>query len=111
MHEVPVRRQRFTPAERARLLVSYRQSGLTQRKFAQLNKLSVSCLRQWLRKFKPEVAIDAPPSFMQLPGGLPLAEVSRASYKILFAGGQSLDVCTGFRAEELAQICQILHRL
>lgn len=111
MQRNPVPRQRFIPAQRARLLASYRQGDLTQREFALRNKISVSCLSTWLRKSKPDTVGDAPPSFIQMPGGLPLVGVSRVVYKILFAGGHSLEVGHGFRAEELTQICQLLHRL
>ena len=111
MQRKPVPRQRFTPAQRAKLLASYHQGDLTQREFALRNRLSVSCLSIWLRKSKPNTVGDAPPSFIQLPGGLPSVEVSRAAYKILLAGGHSLEVSRGFRAEELTHICQMLHRL
>ena len=111
MQRKPVSRQNFTPDQRASLLAAYRQGDLTQREFARRNKLSVSCLCLWLRKSKPGAAGDAPPSFIRLPGGLPLAEVSHAAYKIVFAGGHGLEVPVGFRAEELAELCRILHRL
>ena len=110
MQRKPASRQRFTPDQRTRLLAAYRQGDLTKREFARRNKLSVSCLGLWLRKSKLEAAGDAPPSFIRLPGGLPLAEVSQAAYKIIFAGGHRLEVPVGFRTEELAELCRILDR-
>jgi transposase-like protein len=104
-------RQRFTPSERARLLAAYRRSDLTQREFASRHELSVACLSAWLRKFKSTKVDDVPSAFMEMPGGLPRAEISRAAYKIQFPGGLNLEVSEGFRLEELTQLCQMVRGL
>ena len=111
MPNKPSARQRFTSAERARLLSAYHQSDLTQRDFALRNHLSVSCLSTWLRKSRLSKADDAPPAFIQMPGGLPLAEVSRFDYEIRFPGGHSLKVPPGFSGEELTLLCRIVRGL
>jgi transposase-like protein len=43
-------RRRFTPAQRAEFVARYRQSGLTQRAFADQHKVGLSTLVQWLRR-------------------------------------------------------------
>ena len=111
MQRKPASRLRFTPEQRAALLTAYRQGDLTQREFALRNKLSVSCLGLWLRKSKSGRVGEVPPSFIRLPGGLPLAGVSQIAYKILFAGGHGLEVPVGFQAGELAELCRILRDL
>lgn len=88
--------------------MAYRASDLTQREFALRNKLSISCLSVWLRKSK---SANLPPTLIEMPGGLPRAEISRAAYKIRFPGGHSLEVAEGFRREELTQLCQIVRGL
>lgn len=111
MQEKRIPRQRFTPAQRAKLLTAYRQGAITQREFALQNNLSVSCLQNWLRKSAPPGDVASSAAFIQLPGGLPMAGASRPAYKILFLGGHSLEVDGGFRAEEVAQLSQILRAL
>jgi transposase-like protein len=56
---------RFSAAERARLLTLYRQSGLTQKDFAEQHGLKLTALRQWL--YRPgKQAGETKPLFQEL---------------------------------------------
>lgn len=60
-----VSQARFSPAERAHLLTLYRQSGLTQRDFAERHGLKLTALRQWL--YRPgKQSAEAKPLFQEL---------------------------------------------
>jgi hypothetical protein len=60
-----VSQARFGPAERAHLLTLYRQSGLTQRDFAEQHRVKLTALRQWL--YRPgKQAAKAKPLFKEL---------------------------------------------
>lgn len=48
----PKRRQRRSTDEIQALLSSYRSSGLTQREFADQNRLSFSTFTYWLRRYR-----------------------------------------------------------
>ena len=104
-------RRRFTAAERAKLLVAYHEGDRTQREFASRNGISVSCLSNWLRKSRVKRPDEAVPSFIQMPGGWPMAGGSRAAFKILFPAGHILEIAAGFHAEELAPLCQVVRGL
>jgi transposase-like protein len=58
-------RARFSAAGRARLLTLYRESGLTQRDFAEQHGIKLTALRQWL--YRPgKQALQAKPLFQEL---------------------------------------------
>jgi hypothetical protein len=111
MHRGPTGRRRFSSTEREKLLAAYRQSELTQREFASRNGISLSCLVLWLRKSNGAQSEGAPAAFIQLPGGFPNPEMGRVAYKIRFSSGHCLEVASGFRPEELSQLCQIVRGL
>ena len=46
--------KRRSASDGARLVAQYKESGLTQAKFAAANNVTVSALQYWIRKVKPE---------------------------------------------------------
>ena len=111
MHRRATGRRRFSSTEREKLLAAYHESELTQREFASRNGISLACLGLWLRKSNGVQSEGPPAAFIQLPGGLPTPERTRVAYKIEFSNCHGLEVASGFRPEELSQLCQIVRGL
>jgi transposase-like protein len=105
------RRRCFGPGEREELLAAYGRSGQTQREFASQHGLSLSSLVHWLGKYGRTPPAAVRPPFIALPAALPAVSSVPRAYAIQFPGGHRLEVARGFEREELAQLCQVLHRL
>ena len=103
---IRVGRRRHTAAQREKLLVAYRRSGLTQKAFAAQTGIGHSTLTSWLRKAgdppSAEPAED-PPALIRVPNLLPPAGRGPA-YRLEFAGGLTVEVARGFDPEELRRL-------
>jgi transcriptional regulator with XRE-family HTH domain len=99
-------RKHLTPAQREKILQSYRRSQLTQREFAAQAGIGVSTLLAWLRKESAGAGPDRP-TFMALPNLLSAAPAPPA-FRLQWPGGLSLEVRSGFSSEELAALLQLL---
>jgi hypothetical protein len=55
------RGRRFSPQQRRELLKGFEQSGLTQRQFANREKLGLSTLSKWVREQCRSASIPSPP--------------------------------------------------
>jgi hypothetical protein len=102
------RRRRHTADERAEILACYHRSGLTQGEFAARNALSLSCLSSWLRQARRTEREPSRPTLLRLPVDLTAGGRPGPAYRIVFPGGPSLEVATGFRIDELRELCQLL---
>ena len=102
-------RKHLTQAQRQSIVDSYRRSQLSQREFAGQLGIGVSTLQLWLRKFAA-TAVSQPATFVQIPNLLAGAP-SQAVYRLHLGGGIDLEVSSGFRAEELASLLQVLRSL
>jgi len=111
MKSEPVRRRRHPAGERSELLAGYHRSGLTQGEFAARNGLSLSCLRNWLRKARATGADPSRATLLRLPVDLTAGGQAGPAYRIGFPGGHSLEVAAGFRVDELRELCQLLRGL
>jgi transposase-like protein len=100
-HSTPVRKHR-TAAQRQSILQDYRRSQLTQKEFAGQAGVSVSTLQAWLRRPPASASV-----FMAVPNLLSAAPTAPA-YRLLWPGGLSLEVRSGFAAVELAALLQLL---
>lgn len=99
-------RKHLTPAQRERVLRSYRRSQLTQREFAAQAGIGVSTLLAWLRK-ESAGAGSGRSTFMAVPNLLSGAPAPPA-YRLQWPGGLSLEVRSGFSTGELAALLQLL---
>jgi transposase-like protein len=99
-------RKRLTPAQRDKILAAYRQSRLSQRDFALQAGIGLSTLQLWLRKAaaRPSGGTTA---FVQVPNLLAQPPAA-ATYRLHLAGGVILEIASGFQAEELAALLQLL---
>src|SRR5271156_4421068 len=98
-------RQHRTPAQRKKILEDYRQGQRTQKEYAAQAGISVSTLQAWLRK-RPARASSAGPAFVAVPNLLSAS--SGPVYRLQWPGGLSLEVRSGFAAQELAALLQLL---
>ena len=98
-------RQRWTPAQRAEILQNYRSSELTQKQFVAQAGLGLSTLNGWLRKAKRVEAGRS--SFVPVPNLL-AASASPATYRLQLPRGLSLEVRSGFDAQELGRWLALL---
>ena len=101
-----VGRRRHTPAQREKLLATYRRSGLTQKAFAAQAGIGCSTLTSWLGKAgaPPSAGMaDNPPALIRVPNLLPRAG-RVAAYRLEFAGGLTVEVARGFDPEELRRL-------
>ena len=99
-------RQRLTPAQRDKILAAYRRSRLSQREFAIQAGIGVSTLTFWLRKAAAGPPQEAP-AFVQVPNLLSPPPAA-AVYRLHLAGGVILEMGSGFQAQELAALLQLL---
>lgn len=99
--------RRRGPEERAKLLSQYYRAGLTQAEFAARHELSLSCLRQWLRRFRAQPKAR-PPAFLEVPIDLETRDVSIRPYRVCLPSGLSLEVFPGFHPYELKRLLQLL---
>jgi len=102
-------RKHRTPVQREELLQDYRQSQMTQKEFAAQAGLSVSTLQAWLRK-RPARAAWAGPALVAVPNLLS-ASPAASAYRLQWPDGLSLEVRSGFSAQELAALLQLLPKL
>ena len=107
-NETSIRRHR-TPAERAQVLAEYHQSGLTQEAFATQAGISCSALSSWLRRAAANSGRQEP-QFVSVPN-LFLAGRGSAAYRLQWPDGFTLEVSTGFAAQELSALLKTVQRL
>lgn len=101
-------RKRLAWPERARILESYLKSKLPQKEFAVQAGISVSTLQYWLRKSPP--GLDrAEPVFVEVPM-MTGQSSSTGGYRLHFPNGQILEIPSGFRAEEVQQLWELLQK-
>jgi len=98
-------RKRLTPAQRDKILSTYRRSRLAQREFASQAGIGLSTLQLWLRKAAAPPA--GPTAFVQVPNLLAQAPAA-AAYRLHLAGGMILEIGSGFEAEQLSALLQLL---
>jgi len=101
-------RKHRTPARREEILQDYRQSQLTQERFAAQVGISVSTLQAWLRK-KP-VGDARPAAFVAVPNLLASLPAAPA-YRLQWPSGLALEVRAGYCAQELAALLRLLPAL
>lgn len=100
----PVRKY-STPARREKILQAYRRSQLPQKEFAAQAGIGVSTLAAWLRKAAAKKEGDS--SFVAVPNLLSALPAAPA-YRLQWPGGLSLEVRSGFSAQELGALLQLL---
>jgi hypothetical protein len=102
-------RKHLTPAQRGKVLRSYRRSQLPQKEFAARAGIGVSTLCAWLRKEAAETVAGGA-AFVAVPNLLTAAPAAPA-YRMQWPGGLSLEVRSGFSSGELAALLQLLQPL
>jgi hypothetical protein len=105
----PTVRKRLTPAQRARILSTYRRSQLSQREFATQAGIGLSTLQLWLRKDVARSPAGAG-AFVEVPNLLEQGP-GAAGYRVHLAGGIDVEIGSGFRPEELSSLLQLLRAL
>ena len=98
-------RKHSTPAQREKILQTYQRSQLSQKEFAAQAGIGLSTLAAWLRK--AAVKKEGGFSFVAMPNLLSAAPVAPA-YRLQWPGGLSLEVRSGFSAQELGALLQLL---
>ena len=75
------KKSKFTDEERKKHCKDYQHSGLTLKNYGELNKISESALRKWMKKFasKTFFASVSPRPFMNSP--------HKQSFEIIFSNG------------------------
>ena len=81
---------------------------MTQREFARQAGISLSTLHLWLKNASEEPG--PPRGFVAVPNLL-AAPPAAAAYRLQWPGGLALEVRSGFAAEELAALLQLLPSL
>ena len=79
---------------------------MTQKECAAQAGISVSTLQGWLRR-KPARAVSAAPAFVAMPNLLSTPSAAPA-YRLQWPEGLSLEVRSGFSAQELGALLQLL---
>jgi len=97
-------RKRLRPAQRDKILASYRRSGLSQREFSSQRGIGLSTLQLWLRKSA------VPKGFIPLPNVLAQNPAS-AVCRLHLGQGRMLEIGSGFPTEELAALLPLLRGL
>lgn len=104
--------KRRTAADRSKILAAYRASGLTQPEFCRQQRLGKSTLQLWLRKSHSAQPVKSG-GFVPLPNLL--ASVSGRppvpDYRLRFPRGVELEIASGFKADEVARLLELLQRL
>jgi transposase-like protein len=95
-------RKHATAAQREKILRAYGRSQWPQKKFALQAGIGVSTLAAWLRK--AAVKKEGGASFVAVPNLLSAAP----AYRLQWPGGLSLEVRSGFSAQELGALLQLL---
>jgi len=104
--QMPLRKRKHrTVEEREEIVQSYRESGLTQKEFVERAGISVSALQSWLRRAEP-TGKPGSPAFIAVPNLMS----APAPYRLQWPGGVSLEIRSGFRAQEVAALVQLLER-
>jgi hypothetical protein len=98
-------RKHSTAEQREKILQGYQESSLTQKEFVAQAGISLSTLHLWLKKGpapkRPESRFVAVPNLLS-------ARPAPAAYQLQWPGGLTLEVRSGFAAEELATLLQLL---
>jgi len=102
-------RKFFTPPQREQILQDYRNSKLTQRKFVAQAGIGLTTLQLWLRQAAQHAPVRQR-KFVELPNLLK-APPTGSTYRLHLSGGMLLEVSSGFRAEELTSLLQVLGQL
>ncbi|HEX4119053.1 MAG TPA: transposase [Verrucomicrobiae bacterium] len=105
MQDLTGPRKHFGAEQREKILQSYRESSLTQKEFAVQAGVSLSTLQAWLRKASE--ARGPSPGFVAVPNLL-AARPAPAAYRLQWPDGLTLEVRSGFAAQELAVLLQLL---
>ncbi len=96
-------------AERAQILAARAQSELTDRQFATQHGIAVTTLYRWQRQRSPSPRRD-PAALIEIPNRLN-SRPTGAPYRLRFPRGLILEVASGFAAEELRSLAQLLQSL
>ena len=102
---IPIQRRR-TPAQIAQILQRYKNSGLTQREFAQSIGVGYSTLTCWLQKQNQQTADDSK-HWVAVDVVRHAPSASSGRYQLEWPSGLRLSVSAGFDAQELAQLLNL----
>jgi hypothetical protein len=101
-----------TAAQREHILAAYRQSGLSQRAFAEQAGIGYSTLTMWLgrgrKQIKPEK--PRPPAFVAVPN-LISERSSTPAFRLQFPSGVIVEVGPGVCREELGALLREVRSL
>jgi transcriptional regulator with XRE-family HTH domain len=109
MEDSTLVRKHRTAVQRQSILQDYRRSQRTQKEFAAQAGISVSTLQAWLRRAPASQPADGS-VFVAVPNLLS-ASPAPPAYRLQWPGGLSLEVGSGFSAQELAALLQLLSKL
>ncbi len=105
------RRRRHSKAERERILAQYTSSGLSQVRFAESNRISISTFQNWLRKSRDSQADSNPEGLIPVrlvPGLGPTKPTSSELFEIELANGSVIRISPGFDPDEVRVLVKIL---
>jgi transposase-like protein len=103
------RGRRHTPAQRDKIVASYRRSPLTQKEFAAQAGIGHSTLTFWLRK-TGGAKKSAQAAFVPVPNLFSAASPLPA-YRVCFPRGVIVEVGPGFQSAELDALLQRVRTL
>jgi hypothetical protein len=99
-----------TRAEKAKIVAAYKRSGLSQRDFAQQQRIAPSNIQRWVPQFPVSGKAAASVGLVELPNLLGNRSGS-GTYKLHFPKGLLLEVAPGFEVGEVRVLAQLLQGL
>jgi len=97
--------------EIAQILELQKQSGLSLQKFAVQEGIAFSTLQRWARKARLAATHEGSARLVEVPNLLACSTAGGAAYRLHFPGGYLLEIASGFRANELHTLAEVIHSL
>lgn len=109
MQSATIERRHKTPAERAEILAAFQQTELSSHAFARQHGIAPSTLFRWLRQASVATERD-PGAWIEVPNLLG-RQLPAPAYRLRFANGVSVEVASGFKADEVRTLAQLVRGL
>ena len=109
MQSPPRARPHQTPAQRADVLAANRQTALSSHQFARRHGIATLTLFRWLRKASAATESGAA-GLIEVPNLL-AHQAPVPAYRLRFANGVSVEVASGFKADEVRTLAQLIRSL
>ena len=99
-----------TRAEKAEFVAAYKRSGLSQRDFAEQQRIAPSNIQRWVAQLPTSGEVAGPAALVEVPNLLG-SRPSCGPYRLHFPKGLLLEVAPGFEVGEVRSLAQLLQSL